>query len=486
VKIESDALNSFIEGTDRNQATLFPDRLEDWIDEDNPVQVIDAFVDALDLNGLGFERAIAAATGRPGYHPSVLLKLYVYGYLNRVQSSRRLEREAGRNVEVMWLTCRLVPDHKTIADFRKDNGAAIGKVCSQFVELCRRIGLLSVASVAIDGSKFKAVNNRDKNFTKAKMARRMKQIEESVARYLHQLDSADRQEPTAAICARVERLHEKIDKLHEEMARLKVLEGEMVNSADEQLSLTDPDARSMATSGRGSGVVGYNVQAAVEIDHHLIVAHDVVQTGSDRAQLEPMGQKAKEVLGAEELDVVADRGYFSADQIKACADVGIVPTLPKPQTSSNRKKNMFVKSDFRYVPDEDAYICPAGETLNWHYVIEEAGLAVSRYWTTACGSCPLKSQCTTGKERRISRWQHEHLAEDMQRRLDENPEAMRVRRETVEHPFGTIKMRMGATHFPMKRLHNVKTEMALSVLAYNLTRVMNIIGIKPLMAAIRA
>ena len=486
MKIESDALNSFIEGTDRNQATLFPDRLEDWIDEDNPVQVIDAFVDALDLNGLGFERAIAAATGRPGYHPSVLLKLYVYGYLNRVQSSRRLEREAGRNVEVMWLTCRLVPDHKTIADFRKDNGAAIGKVCSQFVELCRRIGLLSVASVAIDGSKFKAVNNRDKNFTKAKMARRMKQIEESVARYLHQLDSADRQEPTAAICARVERLHEKIDKLHEEMARLKVLEGEMVNSADEQLSLTDPDARSMATSGRGSGVVGYNVQAAVEIDHHLIVAHDVVQTGSDRAQLEPMGQKAKEVLGAEELDVVADRGYFSADQIKACADVGIVPTLPKPQTSSNRKKNMFVKSDFRYVPDEDAYICPAGETLNWHYVIEEAGLAVSRYWTTACGSCPLKSQCTTGKERRISRWQHEHLAEDMQRRLDENPEAMRVRRETVEHPFGTIKMRMGATHFLMKRLHNVKTEMALSVLAYNLTRVMNIIGIKPLMAAIRA
>ncbi len=196
-------MNRFIEGIDRNQATLFPDRLEDWIEEDNPVQVIDAFVDSLDLNGLGFERAIAAATGRPGYHPAVLLKLYVYGYLNRVQSSRRLEREAGRNVEVMWLTRRLVPDHKTIADFRKDNGPAISKVCSQFVELCRRIGLLSVASVAIDGSKFKAVNNRDRNFTKAKMARRLQQIEESVARYLHQLDSADRQEPTAAISARV-------------------------------------------------------------------------------------------------------------------------------------------------------------------------------------------------------------------------------------------------------------------------------------------
>ena len=479
-------MNRFIEGVDRSQATLFPDRLEDWVNEDNPVRVIDAFVDALDLNGLGFVRAVAAETGRPGYHPAVLLKLYVYGYLNRVQSSRRLEREAGRNVEVMWLTSRLVPDHKTIADFRKDNGSAIRKVCSQFVELCRRIGLLSVASVAIDGSKFKAVNNRDRNFTKAKMARRMKQIEDSVARYLHQLDSADRQEPTAAITSRVDRLHDKIDKLHEEMQRLKALEEQMLDAPDEQISLTDPDARSMATSGRGSGVVGYNVQAAVEIDHHLIVTHDVVQTGSDRAQLVPMGQQAKEALGVDELDAVADRGYFSAEQIKECADAGITPTLPKPQTSSNRKKGMFVKADFRYVADEDVYICPAGEQLIWRYVTQEAGLVISRYWADACGTCPLKVQCTTGPQRRISRWEHEHLAEDMQRRLDENPEAMRVRRETVEHPFGTIKMRMGATHFVMKRLKNVKTEMALSVLAYNLTRVMNIIGIKPLMAAIRA
>jgi len=479
-------MNRFIEGVDRSQATLFPDRLEDWVNEDNPVRVIDAFVDALDLNGLGFVRATAAETGRPGYHPAVLLKLYVYGYLNRVQSSRRLEREAGRNVEVMWLTSRLVPDHKTIADFRKDNGSAIRKVCSQFVELCRRIGLLSVASVAIDGSKFKAVNNRDRNFTKAKMARRMKQIEDSVARYLHQLDSADRQGPTAAITSRVDRLHDKIDKLHEEMQRLKALEEQMLDAPDEQISLTDPDARSMATSGRGSGVVGYNVQAAVEIDHHLIVTHDVVQTGSDRAQLVPMGQQAKEALGVDELDAVADRGYFSAEQIKECADAGITPTLPKPQTSSNRKKGMFVKADFRYVADEDVYICPAGEQLIWRYVTQEAGLVISRYWADACGTCPLKVQCTTGPQRRISRWEHEHLAEDMQRRLDENPEAMRVRRETVEHPFGTIKMRMGATHFLMKRLKNVKTEMALSVLAYNLTRVMNIIGIKPLITAIQA
>ena len=479
-------MNRFIEGTDRDQATLFPDRLEDWIGEDNPVRVIDAFADALDLSGLGFERAEAAATGRPGYHPAVLLKLYIYGYLNRVQSSRRLEREAGRNVEVMWLTGRLAPDHKTIADFRKDNGPAIRKVCSQFVELCRRIGLLSVASVAIDGSKFKAVNNRDRNFTKAKMTRRMQQIDESVERYLQQLDSADRQEPTAAIASRVGRLHDKIGKLNEEMRRLKALEVEMLKAPDEQISLTDPDARSMATSGRGSGVVGYNVQAAAETGHHLIVTHDVVQTGSDRAQLVPMAQKAKEALGVDELDVIADRGYFSADQIKDCADADITPTLPKPQTSRNRKKGMFVKTDFRYVADEDAYVCPAGERLPWRYVTEEAGLVVSRYWTDACGSCPLKSQCTTGKERRISRWEHEPLVEAMQKRMDENPDAMRQRRETVEHPFGTTKMWMGATHFLMKRLHNVKTEMALSVLAYNLTRVMNLIGIRPLMAAIWA
>jgi len=479
-------MNRFIAGFDRSQTTLFPDRLEDWIDEGNPVRVVDAFVDTLDLNCLGFERATSAATGRPGYHPAILLKLYIYGYLNRVQSSRRLEREAGRNVEVMWLLGRLVPDHKTIADFRKDNGGQIRKVCSQFVELCRRIGLLSVASVAIDGSKFKAVNNRDRNFTKAKMVRRMQQIDDSVGRYLHQLDSADRQEPTAAIASRVERLHDKIGKLREEMQRLKALEAQMLDASDEQISLTDPDARSMATSGRGSGVVGYNVQTAVETDHHLIVAHDVVQTGSDRAQLVAMGQQAKEALGVDELDVVADRGYFSARQIKDCADAAITPTLPKPQTSSNRKKGMFVKGDFRYVPDEDTYICPAGETLIWRHVTEEASLVVSRYWTDVCGSCPLKDQCTTGKERRISRWEHEHLVEDMQRRLDENPEAMRQRRETVEHPFGTIKMRMGATHFVMKRLKNVKTEMALSVLAYNLTRVMNIVGIKPLMAAIQA
>src|SRR5256886_1483645 len=273
-------MKRFIEGTDRGQSTLFPEYLEDWIDENNSVRVIDVFVDELDLAQLGFYRVAPEVTGRPAYHPSVLLKLYIYGYLNRVQSSRRLERETGRNVEVMWLTGRLVPDHKTIADFRKDNGEAIGRVCAQFVAVCREIGLLTTASVAIDGSKFKAVNNRDKNFTRAKMERRLAQIEESVARYLSQLDTADLQEPTEALAAKTAHLTGKLAKLATEMQRLKAIDKEMLASPDQQISLTDPDSRSMATSGRGSGVVGYNVQVAVDTEHHLIVTHEVTNTGS--------------------------------------------------------------------------------------------------------------------------------------------------------------------------------------------------------------
>jgi transposase len=479
-------MKRFIEGVDRGQGTLFPERLEDWIAEDNPVRVIDVFVDELDLGGLGFDRVQPEATGRPSYHPSVLLKLYIYGYLNRVQSSRRLEREAGRNVEVMWLTGRLAPDHKTIADFRKDNGPAIRKVCARFVALCRQFGLLAVASVAVDGSKFKAVNNRDRNFTAAKMQRRMEQIEKSVARYLDQLDSADRQEPSEARTTKTARLTEKIAKLKEEMQRLKALEVQRLASPDGQISLTDPDARSMATSGRGSGVVGYNVQAAVDTEHHLIVAHDVVNVGNDRAQLADMSKKAKAVLGVEKLDVVADRGYFDSEEILACDRAGITVTLPKPMTSWAKAQGRFGKQDFRYVAEEDVYVCPADQRLTYRYTNEENGLARRHYWTNVCQSCPIKERCTTGKERRLTRWEHEDVLEAVQRRLDENPEAMRQRRETVEHPFGTIKAWMGATHFLMKRLKNVRTEMALNVLAYNLTRVMNIIGIRPLMAAIRA
>ena len=404
-------MKRFIESADRGQSTLFPECVEDWIGEDNPVRVIDVLVDDLDLAELGFGGVDPEATGRPSYHPSILLKLYIYGYLNRVQSSRRLEREAGRNVEVMWLLGRLAPDHKTIADFRKDNGLALRRVCARFVELCREMGLLTTASVAIDGSKFKAVNNRDKNFTRAKVERRRAQLEQSVARYLSQLDTADRQEPTEALAAKVTRLTEKLTKLKQEMGKLAVYEKQMLASPDQQISLTDPDSRSMATSGRGSGVVGYNVQVAVDTEHHLIVAHEVTNSGSDRAQLANMGKQAKAVLQTETLETVADRGYFSSVEILACHEAGITVTLPKPQTSGAKSEGRFGKQDFAYLPEEDAYRCPAGEQLPYRFTSEEDGKRIRRYWTNACQNCSLKSQCTTGPERRIPRWEHEHLLE---------------------------------------------------------------------------
>jgi transposase len=479
-------MKRFVAGADRGQSTLLPECLDDFLCESNPVRVIDVFVDALDLAEMGFDGVDPAATGRPAYHPSVLLKLYIYGYLNRVQSSRRLEREAGRNVELMWLLSRLAPDHKTIADFRKDNGLALRKVCARFIELCRDMGLLTTTSVAIDGSKFKAVNNRDKNFTSAKVERRRAQLEESVARYLSQLDTADRQEPTEALAVKVTRLKEKLTKLKEEMGKLAGHEKQMRASPDQQISLTDPDSRSMATSGRGSGVVGYNVQVAVDTEHHLIVTHEVTNSGSDRAQLANMAKQAKAVLKAETIEAVADRGYFSSPEILECHEAGITVTLPKPLTSGAKSEGRFGKQDFVYLPEEDVYRCPAGERLPYRYTNEEDGKMLRRYWTTACPNCSLKAQCTTGPQRRITRWEHEHLLEAVQQRLDANPQAMRQRRETVEHPFGTIKARMGATHFLTKTLPKVAAEMALSVLAYNLTRVMNIVGIKPLMAALAA
>ena len=480
-------MRRFVEEADRGQWTLLPECLDDFIDDSNPVRVIDVFVDLLDLAEMSFDGVEPAATGRPSYHPSVLLKLYIYGYLNRVQSSRRLEREAGRNVEVMWLLGRLAPDHKTIADFRKDNGLALRKVCARFVELCREMGLLATASVAIDGSKFKAVNNRDKNFTRAKVERRRAQLEESVARYLSQLDTADRQEPTEALAERVTSAQGEADEAEgEPWTSLPAMERQMLASPDQQISLTDPDSRSMATSGRGSGVVGYNVQVAVDTEHHLIVTHEVTNTGSDRAQLANIASRAKDVLGVEKLEAVADRGYYSGEEILACDKSGITVTLPKPMTSGLEAKGRFGKQDFVYLSDEDAYRCPAGEKLTYHYTNEEDGQQLRRYWTNACRDCALKANCTTGKERRITRWEHEHVLEEVQRRLDNNPQAMRQRRETVEHPFGTMKARMGATHFLTKTLPKVAAEMALSVLAYNLTRVMNIVGTKPLMAAIAA
>jgi len=303
-------MKRYVEGENRSQSTLFPESLDDYIAEDNPVRVVDVFVDELDLKEMGFEGAEPEATGRPGYHPGTLLKIYIYGYLNRIQSSRRLERETQRNVELIWLTGRLSPDFKTIADFRKDNGNAIRRVCRQFVVLCRSLELFTEALVAIDGSKFKAVNGRDRNFTQHKLKARMQQLEASIARYLTDLDRADR-DPSSVTEARVEHLKEKVETVKAQMQRLKDLGEQMAQTPDEQISLTDPDARSMATSARGSGVVGYNVQTAVDAKHHLIVTHEVTNKGTDRSQLSSMGQQTQQALETEKITALADRGYYA-------------------------------------------------------------------------------------------------------------------------------------------------------------------------------
>ena len=473
-------MSGFIEGEDRTQATLFPERIDDYVAEDSPVRVVDVFIDDLDVSGLGF-RTEPNATGRPSYHPKMMLKLYVYGYLNRVQSSRRLEREAQRNVELMWLTGRLAPDFKTIADFRKDNGEAIRLVCREFVMLCRKLGLLNNTLVAIDGSKFKAVNNRDKNFTRAKMKRRLAEVEASVDRYLTQLTEVDATETDDDQGAELER---KITQLREEMARLKKFEVRMLEAPDKQLSLTDPDARSM--NSRGTGMVGYNVQSAVDSQHHLIIAHEVTNVGSDRSQLAGMAKQAKEVLQQPSLDVVADRGYYNGDEIRACEQAGIDAYLPKPKTSGNKAKGLFDRSAFTYVDKDDQYECPAGERLIYRFTRTEKGKDIRRYWSSACPRCPIKAQCTTGDNRRVSRWVHADVLDRAQARLDKQPDSMRVRRATVEHPFGTIKSWMGATHFQTKTLPRVSTEMGLHVLSYNMKRAINLLGTEKIIATIRA
>jgi transposase len=477
-------MHRFIDGENRMQQTLLPCSLEDYVGEENPVRAIEAFIDELDLAALGFAGMMPAATGRPAYHPSTLLKIYLYGYLNRIHSSRRLEREAQRNIELMWLTGRLAPDFKTIADFRKDNGEAIRAVCAKFVMLCRQLGLFTRAVIAIDGSKFKAVNNRDKNFTVAKVSKRMEQVDASISRYLAALDRADREESDVAETKSV-RLKEKIAGLRRQMQSLKAMETVVKAAADQQVSLTDPDARSMATSGKGSGIVGYNVQAAVDTKHHLIIAHEVTNIGNDRAELSNMARQARKAGGYGALTVIADRGYFNGEEILACERAGITPLVPKPLTSGAKAEGRFGKQDFVYLPEADAYRCPAGELLTRRFTSIERGRTLHCYWHNRCGDCTIKAQCTTGEERRIKRWEHEAVIDAMQQRLDRAPDAMRTRRQTVEHPFGTIKAWMGATHFLTRGLNRVRTEMSLHVLAYNLKRMISILGVGPLLQAIR-
>lgn len=481
-------MKRFIEGLDRSQTTLLPECVDDYVEDKNPVRAVDAFVDMLDLAALGFD-VEPKATGRPGYHPATMLKLYVYGYLNQVQSSRRLERECARNLELIWLMGRLKPDFKTIADFRRDNGPAIRKVCRQLVALCRDIDLLDASLVAIDGSKFKAVNSKARSYTREKLRRRLGEIDAAIDRYMGELDRADEVAAKTGmppVEARLSRVIKKLAHYRKEARTLRAIEQRMDTTGETQVSLTDPDCRAMATTSKQPRIVGYNVQSVVETKHHLIVAHEVTNLGYDREALSMMAHAAKDVMSSDEIEAIADKGYYSGEEIVAAEKAGIAVTVSKPNTSNAGAAGRFDKADFVYDGERDAYRCPAGKWLTYHFASELDGKMMRAYWTTACEDCAIKHRCTTGKERRVRRWEHEAVLERVQKRIDDDPSKIPLRSKTVEHPFGTIKAWMGATHFKMKTMKHVATEMALHVLAYNMTRVIAILGVQGLMKAMRA
>ena len=476
-------MKRFIEGENRYQSTLFPERLDDYIAEDNAVRVVDAFVEKLDLLSLGFEGVKPSDTGRPGYHPAVLLKLYIYGYLNSIQSSRRLEREAQRNVELIWLTGRLMPVFKTIAGFRKDNRQAIRKVCLSFVELCRELELFSAKLVAIDGSKFKAVNSRDKNFTRKSVRRRMKKTQANIDRYLAKLDAVDDEEPELREVT-ADELKQKIASMEAKMEELKAREIEVQGHPDKQVSATDEDARSMMKPGGGS-VVGYNVQTAVDEKHHLIVSHEVTNATTDHQQLDTMAKQAKKVLQTKTLTVVADAGYYEGKAIAECYDADITALVPKTDTSPAKSEGRYSKADFRYDAKRNEYVCPAGERLSKRGESREKGKTLWVYRTKHCRRCALKAVCTTDEVRKIKRWEKEDVLDKVATELMQEHDAMRQRKALVEHPFGTLKQAMGSTHFLMRRLPNVKAEMSLHILAYNMKRAINVLGAEKIINALQ-
>lgn len=434
-----------IQSDSRDTIILFPPSLDEYVTEDNPVRFIEAFVDQLELEALGFQRVVAAVEGRPGYHPADLLKLYIYGYLNRIRSSRALERETQRNVEVMWLLKKLTPDHKTIADFRKDQSEARRQVCREFTQLCKELELFGGELVAIDGSKFLAVNSRKRNFTAAKLEKLLKELDEHINAYWQELDEQDIQgEGIQPLTTK--QLHEKLEQLQTRKTQYEDIQTTLLESGESQISLTDPDSRSRHV--RQGSEVCYNVQTVVDAKYKLIVEHEVTNKVTDQTQLAPMAKRAKETLGIETLDAVTDRGYYDGSQIKQCLEAGITPYVPKPITSVNQNRGRYIKPDFIYDVERDIYCCPQGQPLEFRFATVELGRHIRYYKTAACRACPAQDLCTTNKEgRRITRWVDEHLLEEMAQRIQDHPEITRQRKEIVEHPFGTLKRGMNQGYF---------------------------------------
>jgi transposase len=472
--------------------TLLPQSLDEYVSDDNPVRFIDAFVENLDLMNLGFKHSVLKETGRPPYHPSILLKLYIYGYLNRIRSSRRLEQESHRNVEVLWLTGKLMPDHKTIANFRRDERQTIREVCRTFTRFCRELDLFGGELIAIDGSKFKAVNNKGRNFTDRKLKKAIRDIEKKIDAYLDELDKNDAMESDVHKPSAGE-LKEKIQRLKERMDKYKGLKKKMEESGETQISLTDPDSRSMPLAGGPTTQVAYNVQISVDEKHMLIVDHEVTNDVTDRNLLSRMAKRAKEALGVDGIDVLADMGYYDGQQVKECLEEDITPYIPKADTSANKQLGLFGKSDFHYDPEQDCYWCPAGQMLTFRFQTTEKDRDIKHYASSACSQCPIKAQCTRSKEgRRITRWVDEDLLDEMEKRVQENPdnacpepvEGVKLRKQLAEHPFGTIKHHWDQGHFLMRKLPNVRAEMSLSVLAYNIKRVIKILGVPEMIEAL--
>lgn len=478
---------AYVEGTARNQLVLLPEAIDDYVEEDNPVQVIDVFVDSLDMQGLGFKYGQPKATGRPPYNPADMLKLYLYGYLNRIRSSRRLEKECGRNVEVMWLLRKLRPDFKTIADFRKDNRTAIKGVYRSFTVLCKKLELFGGELVGVDGSKFKASNSKKRNYSEARLKKAIKKIDEDIDEYLRGLDEEDKAE-SSPHRATAEELKEKIKLLKDRGKRYRELLTELEESDETQVSLTDPDSRRMRHNGRVE--VCYNVQTSVDSKYKLIVDYEVTRDINDVDQLSRMSKRAKEIMEVEDLEVVADKGYYNPREIKECVDNRITPYIPEPTVGVPGKGGTphagYRRDNFLYDAGEDVYICPRGSKLRYRGEAVHNGKQMRRYRSGDCRLCDVREKCTKDKwGRAIYRWEHEDILEAMRQRVKAEKEKVKTRQYLCEHPFGTIKRSFNQGYMLLRGIDKVGAEISLSVLAYNIKRALNILGTLTLIQGIR-
>lgn len=473
---------SYIEGASREEILLFPEAVDDLIGEENPVRFIDVWIDQLDFKSLGFGRTTPKETGRPGYDPRSMLKLYIYGYLNHIRSSRRLEKEAHRNCEVMWLLKKLVPDFKTISDFRKDNKSAIKKIFREFTVLCKKLELFSGELIAIDGSKFKAVNSRQKNFNGKKLKILLKAIDKKIGHYLKELDTKDVEESRIPNISKKD-LDKRLQYLKQHKEEYQSYLKELEEGKKDQISLTDKDSRSMM-AGKATDVC-YNVQTSVDEKHKLIMDHEVTNDITDQHQLSIMSVRAKKILDVDKLEVVADMGYCNTKEFETCLENDITPYVPRPLTSANTSRGLYGKEDFVFDEANDCYICPAGEKLTFRFETTEKNRHIAYYVAHSCIECKLKPKCTKNKRvRRITRLVNEHILEETNQRARDNPQIMKKRKELSEHPFGTIKGWMRHRQFLTKGIKNVASEASLLFLSYNIKRVMNILSVKRMIEAL--